>query len=97
MSEKNNDSEVLYEIGRLIESKRKSLGKQYISREQFIDRRSEELFGSEDWISVRHLYNIEHGKNWISIEKLIVLSDALEENPVNLFADIVEIYRRNRE
>lgn len=95
MAEKNNDSKILREIGGLIESKRKALGKQYKSREQFINRRSVELFGAEDWISLRHLNNIEHGKNWISIEKLIVLSYALEENPVDVFAEIVEIYKKN--
>lgn len=78
------------------EQKRKSLGKQYKSREQFIYNRSDELFGSEDWISLRHLCNIEHGKNWISIEKLIMLADALEENPVDLFAEIVKIYRSSK-
>ena len=47
-------------------------------------------------ISLRHLCNIEHGKNWISIEKLIMLADALEENPVDLFAEIVKIYRSSK-
>ena len=60
-----------------------------------IDKRSVELFGSSEWISLRHLYNIEHGKNWISIEKLIILADALEENPIDLFAEIVAIYRNH--
>jgi len=49
------------------------------------------LFGSADWISLRYLYNIEHGKNWISIEKLIILSKTLEENHVDLFEEIVDI------
>ena len=95
MSEKRECSEVLNAIGKLFEQKRKALGKQYKSREQFIDKRSVELFGSSEWISLRHLYNIEHGKNWISIEKLIILADALEENPIDLFAEIVAIYRNH--
>ncbi len=93
MAEKHNSSEVLIRIGKLIEGKRKALGKLYHSRERFIYNRSEELFGSEDWISVRHLFNIEHGKNWVSIEKLIQLSDALEVDPCDLFREIVEIFR----
>ena len=93
MSEKTVRSTALEKIGKLIESKRIALGKQYNSREQFIHKRSDELFGSEDWISLRHLVNIEHGKNWISIEQLIMLADALEEDAVDLFAEIVKIYR----
>lgn len=61
MSEKNIESKALIRIGKLFEQKRKALGKQYKSRERFIYNRSDELFGSEDWISLRHLYNIEHG------------------------------------
>ena len=95
MAEKTKQSEALTKIGKLFEQKRKALGKQYKSREQFIHNRSSELFGSEDWISLRHLYNIEHGKNWISIEKLIMLADALEEDPGDLFNEIVEIYRNS--
>lgn len=93
MSEKIVKSEALIRIGKLFEQKRKALGKQYKSREQFIYNRSNELFGSKDWISLRHLYNIEHGKNWVSIEKLIMLADALEEDPSDLFNEIVAIYR----
>ncbi len=96
MAEKTKQSEALLEIGRLFEQKRKALGKQYKSRERFIYNRSDELFGSEDWISLRHLYNIEHGKNWISIEKLIMLADALEEDPADLFDEIVKIYRSSQ-
>ena len=90
MAEKTKQSEALTKIGKLFEQKRKALGKQYKSREQFIYNRSDELFGSEDWISLRHLCNIEHGKNWI------MLSDALEENPVDLFDEIVKIYRSSQ-
>lgn len=93
MAEKSVESEALVRIGKLLEQKRKALGKQYKSRARFIENRSDELFGSEDWISLRHLYNIEHGKNWISIEKLILLADALEEDPGELFGEIVRIYR----
>ena len=96
MAEKTKQSEALLEIGRLFEQKRKALGKQYKSRERFIYNRSDELFGSEDWISLRHLYNIEHGKYWISIEKLIMLADALEEDPADLFDEIVKIYRSSQ-
>lgn len=95
MSEKIKNSDVLIQIGKLFENKRKALGQGYKSREQFINRRSDELFGSEDWISLRHLNNIEHGKNWISIEKLIILADALEEDPIVLFTEIVSIYKNN--
>lgn len=91
MSERKAESQALIKIGKLIEAKRKALGKQYKSREKFIENRSNELFGSEDWISLRYLYNIEHGKNWISIEKLLLLSEALEVDPVDLFAEITTI------
>ncbi len=93
MAEKCTESEALLRIGKLFEQKRKALGAQYKSREKFIYHRSDELFGSEDWISLRHLYNIEHGKNWISIEKFILLADALEEDAGDLFNEIVAIYR----
>lgn len=96
MAEKQVKNEALVKIGRLLEEKRKSLGKQYKSREQFILNRSLELFDSKDWISLRHLYNIEHGKNWISIEKLILLADALEEDPGDLFNEIVALYRNSQ-
>lgn len=95
MAERVNDNPSLIEIGKLLERKRKALGKQYRSREGFIEKRSEELFGYEDWISVRHLYNIEHGKNWISIEKLIVLAQALEEDPTDLLGEIIQIMRNH--
>lgn len=95
MAEKTIKSEALIQIGHLLEQKRKALGRQYRSREVFIYNRSNELFGSNDWISLRHLYNIEHGKNWISIEKLILLADALEEDPGDLFNEIVKIYRHS--
>lgn len=77
MAEKNKQSEILIRIGKLFEQKRKALGEQYKTREKFINNRSDELFGSENWISLRHLCNIENGKNWISIEKLIMFAYAL--------------------
>lgn len=95
MAEKKESGEALIKIGKMFEEKRKALGRQYFAREQFIFNRSDELFGSEDWISVRHLYNIEHGKNWISLEKLIQLADALEEDPCDLFREIIRIYRES--
>lgn len=94
MSEKKQVEPFGIELGKLLRRKREALGSRYMSREKFIEHRSDELFGSEDWISLRHLFNIEHGKNIISIEKLILLSDALEEDPVDLFSEIVDIYRK---
>lgn len=73
MSEKNIESKALIRIGKLFEQKRKALGKQYKSRERFIYNRSDELFGSEDWISLRHLYNIEHGKIGSVLKSLLSL------------------------
>lgn len=96
MAKRIKQSEALTKIGILFEQKRKALGKQYKSRERFINNRSDELFGSEDWISLRHLCNIERGNNWISIEKLILLADALEEDPSDLFDEIVNIYRHSK-
>ena len=71
MAEKKEYSQALVRVGELLSGKRKGLGEQYKNRENFIDLRSEELFGGEPWISPRHLANVELGKNWISIEKLI--------------------------
>lgn len=96
MPEKHKYDSGLVKVGELIQKKRKALGNVYKSRESFIDLRSQELFGGKSWISTRHLANIELGKNWISIEKLLLLSTALEENPVDLFKEIVEIYQENK-
>lgn len=95
--EKKERDLTLIEIGAMLKNKRLALGEEYRSREKFIARRSEELFGFEDWISVRHLHNIENGKNWISVEKLILLAAALEESPVELFREIVEIYQGKKD
>ena len=92
MAERKSYDEGLVNVGKMLTEKRKSLGDRYSSRERFINLRSIELFGSEDWISLRHLSNIESGKNWISIEKLLLLAPALEENPVDLFEEILAAY-----
>ena len=93
MSEKKGYNEKLVKIGEMLTKKRKALGTNYKNREKFIELRSYELFGGNAWISARHLANVELGKNQISIEKLIELAAALEENPVALFEEIVEIYK----
>ena len=95
MAERKNYDPGLVRVGELLIKKRKALGKYYNSREQFIALRSEELFGGSDWISLRHLSNIELGKNWISIEKLIVLAAALEESPSDLFTEIISTYNQH--
>lgn len=94
MAERQKYDPGLVKIGELISKKRKALGYAYKSRESFIDRRSEELFGGEPWISPRHLANLELGKNWISIEKLMVLATALEESPVDFFEEIIQAYQK---
>lgn len=93
MSERKQYDDGLIRVGHLLTNKRKSLGTPYLTREAFIDLRSEELFHGEPWISIRHLTNIELGKNWISIEKLFVLATALEEDPVDLFEEIMLAYQ----
>lgn len=93
MAERKNYDPGLVRVGELLSSKRKSLGPLYKTRENFIEIRSKELFGNEDWISPRHLANLELGKNWISIEKLLVLATALEEDPVDLFDEIIKTYQ----
>lgn len=97
MAERKNYDPGLVKVGELLIEKRKSLGSDYCSREGFIAKRSDELFGGKDWISIRHLCNIENGKNWPSIEKLLVLAAAFEEDPVDLFADIVLTYNENKD
>lgn len=92
MAERKNYNQKLQKIGQLLMEKRIALGKDYSSREKFIILRSDELFNGVDFISLRHLSNIELGKNWISIEKLLVLAIALEEDPIDLFAEIIKIY-----
>ena len=94
MSERKNYDPGLVKVGELFMKKRMALGHPYQTREGFIDRRSVELFSGETWISLRHLSNLELGKNWPSIVKLIILASALEENPVDLFEEIVSIYQK---
>ncbi len=97
MSERKNYDPGLIKVGELLTQKRKSLGIDYSSRENFINHRSVELFDGQEWISLRHLINLENGKNWISIEKLIILSAALEEDPVDLFQEIISTYNKYKE
>lgn len=96
MSERKKYDPGLIKVGELLIQKRKALGAEYKTREHFIVHRSMELFNNTDWISPRHLANIELGKNWISIEKLIILSAALEEDPVDLFSEIIHTYNNHK-
>lgn len=95
MSERKKYDPRLIKIGQILSTKRKNLGENYKTRENFIDLRSDELFDRQQWISPRHLANIESGKNWISIEKLLLLAIALEEDPVDLFSEIIQAYQSN--
>ena len=95
MSEKKKQDLFHLEMEKLLRNKRELLGKHYKVREKFIAHRSDELFGSTEWISLRHLCNVENGKHSISIEKFILLADALEQDPVSLFSEIVKIYRNS--
>lgn len=97
MAERKNYDPGLVKVGELLMQKRKALGYQYQTRERFISLRSDELFGGDDWISIRHLSNIELGKNWISFEKFITLAAALEEDPVDLFDEIMQVYKLNKD
>lgn len=96
MAERKMYDYSLVKVGELIAQKRRSLGDYYKSREAFIYNRSDELFGGSSWISPRHLANLELGKNWMSIEKLLVLATALEEDPVDLFQEIITTYQNNK-
>ncbi len=91
MSEKKEYNQKLVKVGALLLEKRKALGP-YGSREAFIEKRSQELFGGEPWISCRHLASLEAGKNWASVEMLIKHAYALEADPVELFREILRIY-----
>lgn len=93
MSERNKYDARLVAIGDLIREKRLSLGYEYKTRDSFIEDRSRNLFNNDPWISSRYLSNIELGKNQMSIEKLIQISAALEEDPVDLFREILYIYQ----
>ena len=92
MVERKQDDLRLVKIGQLLLENRKLLGKNYSSREKFIYSRSKELFGGKDWISIRHLTNLELGKNLPSINMLITLSYAYEIDPIELFSEILAVY-----
>lgn len=96
MSERKKYDTGSVKVEKMLKEKRRGLGNKYKTREKFIELGSTELFDNNDWISPRHLANIESGKNWISIEKLILLSTALEENPVDLFSEIIHTYRKGK-
>ncbi len=91
MSERKNYNSKLVKIGDHLKSKRMCLGDECRTREGFISDRSDKLFQGEEWISARYLANVELGKNQISFEKFIMLSYALECDPVELFSEIMEI------
>ena len=92
MVERKQDDLRLVKIGQLLLEKRKLLRRNYSSREKFIYSRSKELFGGKDWISIRHLTNLELGKNLPSINMLITLSYAYEIDPIELFSEILAVY-----
>ena len=57
MSSRKEYDPGLVKIGELLVKKRKALGEAYKSRESFIERRSDEIFNGNTWISPRHLAN----------------------------------------
>lgn len=93
MAEKKSYDQKLVNIGKYLAQKRKALGKQFETRDKFIELRSDEIFNGVPWISSRHLANIELGKNWLSLEMLIKHAYALEMDPNELFLEILRIYR----
>ena len=95
MAERKQRDKCLEAIGQFIYNKRQSMGGIYRNREGFIADRQNVIFNNticNDWISLRHLANIERGKNWPSLPMLIMLAHALEEDPVDFFEDIYKIY-----
>ena len=94
MSERSQKEIWLKTVGQLIREKRCSLGREFQSRDFFVQDRSENLFMYKNWISTRYLASIELGKNQMSIEKLIQIAFALETDPVELFSDILKIYQQ---
>lgn len=78
-------------IGQLLIEKRKNICGG--SRESFIDERSRTIFSDEQWISLRHLANLEEGKTLPSLEMLIKLAYAFEIDPEELFVEICKILR----
>ena len=95
MSERKQKDVWIEKVGQLIREKRYALGTEFHSREFFVSDRSENLFEYEDWISSRYLASIELGNNQMSIEKLIQIAYALETDPRDLFAEIVNIYQQD--
>jgi len=69
-------------IGNTIRTHRHNLGDGYKTLEAFVYNRATELS------------NIELGKNTLTIDKLITLADALEVDPMELFEEILLIYRQ---
>lgn len=96
MSERKKKDDWIQKTGQMLHDKRMALGKEFKSREFFVEDRSEKLFDYDDWISSRYLASIELGNNQLSIEKLIKLAYALEIDPVELFAEIVRIYQEKQ-
>lgn len=81
-------------VGECIKEHRLALGKNYDTREKFINNRSEELFDGEDWLSVRHLSNLELGKNTLTLEMILLLATALEIDPLDFFKEILSAYHQ---
>lgn len=92
MSKRKKYDPKLIKIGQFIEKQRKIIYPEFQTREKFIDVVSQEIFGGEQWISVRHLSNIELGKNLPSFELMIKLSVALDLETIDFFAKLIEIY-----
>lgn len=97
MSERKKKDDWIQKTGQMLRDKRMALGKEFKSREFFVEDRSEKLFNYDDWISSRYLASIELGNNQLSIEKLIKLAYALEIDPVELFSEIVRIYQEKQD
>lgn len=97
MSERKKKDDWIQKTGQMLRDKRMAMGKEFKSREFFVEDRSEKLFNYDDWISSRYLASIELGNNQLSIEKLIKLAYALEIDPVELFSEIVRIYQEKQD
>lgn len=96
MSERKEKEVWLQKVGQRIREKRYLLGREFQNREFFIQDRSENLFQYNEWISLRYLNSIEQGNNQMSIEKLIQIAFALEVDPLELFSDVLNIYRQEK-
>lgn len=92
MTERKFENNQLRQIGKKIRGYRKDLGGKCLTLEGFVEDRSIILFDCKEWISVRHLSNIERGKSAMSNELLIMLAKALEKDPHEIFEDIVNVY-----